>query len=662
MTDNTHFKEWFRQIPLPLVEEIWSHLREMLESGAIWPSQSAWCNTVVLVRKKDRGLWFSINFCHLNAHIKKDSYPLPRIQEVLESLVGAGHFLCLDLKLGFWQIKMEEAWKQYTTFIVDNFGFLECNHMPFGLCNAPATFQRLMQNCLSKLNLIYCLIYLDDIIVFSQMAEEHIHRLHVVFDWFREYNLKLKPSKCSLFKEEINYLAHWVSTEGVQPSDLNLRAIADCAPPQTYIEFQVFLSLIGHYQQFIKGFVHITQPLNGLLSGQGASRKLERVSLPEDALRAFDALKWACMSASVLAFADYTKEFLLETDASKEGLGVVLSQKQVDRQYHPVTYGSRALMAHEKNYHSTKLEFLALKWVVTEHFKEYLVYQPFLVRTDNNPLTYIMTTPNLNTTGHQWVWALARFNFLLEYQKGWDNTVADMLSWITTHLSLEAMQFILDGLSLGATHRAKGYDPVVVEGDYSLEKEVYVTAGWVLVEMYMTDWAKTKREDPILNAVLDWLEAWKKTDLKTLLGEHASSVDGWLVWRNCQNFVIHQKALYLCMTPKGESEDLMLFVVPRVHQVTTLNGHDQDAGHQGYTLSLLQECFWWPGMTSQMQQAIRNCTCCLQHKGGLPKAPLHPIMATGPLDLLHDDFTSIETTLEPNQSPRVTNVLVFQDH
>ena len=208
VTDDTPFKEQFRQIPLPLVEEVWNHLREMLESGAIWPSQSASCNVVVLVREKDRGLQFCVDFCHLNTHMKKDSYYLPRIQEALESLVGAGHFLCLDLKLGFWQIKMEEASKQYTAFTVGNFGFFECSHMPFGLCNVSVMFQRLMQNCLSKLNLIYCLIYLDDIIMFLQTVEEHLHRLHVVFDWFREYHLKLKPSKCSLFKEEINYLAH----------------------------------------------------------------------------------------------------------------------------------------------------------------------------------------------------------------------------------------------------------------------------------------------------------------------------------------------------------------------------------------------------------------------------------------------------------------------
>ena len=188
------------------------------------------------------------------------------------------------------------------------------------------------------------------------------------------------------------------------------------------MEICAYLSLVGHYQQFIKGFAWIAQPWNKHLVGEGA-RKTEWVSLSEDTLEAFQALKQACMSAPILAFAEYTKEFLHKTDASKEGLGVVLSQKQSDGQYHPVAYGSWALTAREKNYHSTKLELLALKWAISEHFKEYL-----LVRNDNNPLTYIMTTPSLDTTGHQWVGALAKFNFQLEYQKGWDNTIAKVLS------------------------------------------------------------------------------------------------------------------------------------------------------------------------------------------------------------------------------------------
>ena len=155
------------------------------------------------------------------------------------------------------------------------------------------------------------------------------------------------------------------------------------------------------------------------------------------------------MNSLVLAFADYTKDFLLEMDASKEGLVAVLSQKQGYGWFHPVAYGSWALSTHEKNYHSMKLEFLALKWAVTEHFKEYLLYQPFLVKTDNNPLTYIMSNPNLDATGHHWVSALAKYNFQLEYQKGRDNAVADALNRVTTRLPLEAIQAILDGVTIG---------------------------------------------------------------------------------------------------------------------------------------------------------------------------------------------------------------------
>ena len=162
-----------KEFPL-MVDEVHAHMKEMLEADAIHPRQCPLCNAVVLVYKKDGGLHFCIHFCKLNARTKKDFYPVPQIQEAIRSLVGAGCFSCLDLKVGFWQIAMDEASKQYTAFTVRNLGFFECEHMPFGLCNAPATFQRLMQNCLGELNLIYCLIYLGDVIVFSKMKEEHL--------------------------------------------------------------------------------------------------------------------------------------------------------------------------------------------------------------------------------------------------------------------------------------------------------------------------------------------------------------------------------------------------------------------------------------------------------------------------------------------------------
>ena len=193
------FREWFWHIPPPLLEEVCTSLWDMLEAGVIHPSQSLWCNAVVLVRKKDGTLHFCVDFRHLNAWTKKDSYPLPCIQEALESMAGSAHFSSMDFKSGFWQIKMASESQQYTAFMVGNLRFYEFTHMPCGLCNAPATFQCLMQNTLSELNLMCCMIYLDDVIIFGHTEEEHLEHLRMVFERFQEFNLKLKPSKCSFF-------------------------------------------------------------------------------------------------------------------------------------------------------------------------------------------------------------------------------------------------------------------------------------------------------------------------------------------------------------------------------------------------------------------------------------------------------------------------------
>ena len=195
LSDDEPFKECFRHIPLPLLEEVHASLRDMLQAGTIWPSQSPWCNAVVLVQKKDGSLQFCVDFRHLNMWTKKDLYPIPRIQEVLESLARAAHFSTMDFKSGFWQVRMALESQQYTAFTVGNLGFYEFTRMPFRLYNAPTTFQHLMQNTLGELNLTYCVIHVDDVIVFGCTEEEHLKHLRVVFECFREFNLKLKPSK-----------------------------------------------------------------------------------------------------------------------------------------------------------------------------------------------------------------------------------------------------------------------------------------------------------------------------------------------------------------------------------------------------------------------------------------------------------------------------------
>ena len=226
-------------------------------------------------------------------------------------------------------------------------GVYEFLRMPYGLCNAPATFQRLMQNCLRELNLTYACIYLDNMIVFSHTEEEHLHRLRVVFGRFLEHGLKLKPSKCHFLQDEITFLGHEISADGMRPGTANLKAIAEMAPPKTYTEIQHFTGMTGFFRWFIKGYSKIAKPLNDLLEGEASKLKNEELELMLEALQAFKDLK----KHHVLVFADFKKPFQLETDASGEGLGAVLLQESHNRQYHPVAYASRELKGGEPKYH-----------------------------------------------------------------------------------------------------------------------------------------------------------------------------------------------------------------------------------------------------------------------------------------------------------------------
>ena len=206
-----------------------------------------------------------VDFRCLNVWTKKDSYPVPCIQEALESMVGSAHFSSMDFKSGFWQMKIVLESQQYMAFMVGNLGFYEFTHMPFGLCNALVTFQCLMQNTLGELNLMYCRIYLDDVIIFGHMEEEHLEHLRIVFERFWEFNLKLKPSKCSFFQSEIIYLAHHILRRGILPSQDNMRAMEEFPMPETYTQVHTFCGLVRHYRRFIKGFTNIAHPLYDVL-------------------------------------------------------------------------------------------------------------------------------------------------------------------------------------------------------------------------------------------------------------------------------------------------------------------------------------------------------------------------------------------------------------
>ena len=238
---------------------------------------------------------------------------------------------------------MLEKSRQYTVFTVGSLGVYEFLWMLYGLCITPTTFHRLMQNCLGELNLTYALVYLDDVIVYSKMEEDHLRRLQAMFKHFHEHGLKLKPSKCSSLSKQITFLGHEISTDGMKPGTLNLKGIAKMAPLANYKEVQCFLGMTGFFWRFIKNYARIAKPLNDILEGEASKMKSKAVTLSPEALEAFEWLKICCMTAPVLAFADFEKEFQLETDTSSEGLGAVLSQKQPDGKWHPVAFGSHEL-------------------------------------------------------------------------------------------------------------------------------------------------------------------------------------------------------------------------------------------------------------------------------------------------------------------------------
>ena len=366
------FKERHTRIPPSQFEPLRKLLRNMEEVGTIRKSNSPWASSIVLVKKKDRDLRFCINLRKLNAGMVKDAYALPRIEETLDYLVGSKWFSALDLKSGYWQVELDEESKPLTAFTAGPLSFYECERMPFRAMNAPATFQRLMETYLGDLHLNCCLIYLDDIIVFAKTQEDAITRLGTVLQKLWEVGLKLQPSKCELFKTSLLYLGHVVSEDGIRTYPKKNEAVLKWPIPVTVTDVRSFLGLTNYYRRFIKGYAKIARSLTDLISGENADKKKAPVVWTSVCQEAFDQLKKLCTEAPVLAYPDFTKPSKLYIDACDKGLGAILYQEQADGKETPISFASRSLNIAESNYPAHKLEFLALKWAITNRFHEYL--------------------------------------------------------------------------------------------------------------------------------------------------------------------------------------------------------------------------------------------------------------------------------------------------
>ena len=416
-----------------------------------------------------------------------------------------------------------------------------------------------METCLGDLHLNRCLIYLDDIIVFAKTQEEAITRLGTVFQKLREAGLKLKPSKCELFKTSLLYLGHIVSEDGIRTDPKKIEDILQWPVPLTVTDVRSFLGLTNYYWRFLKGYAKIAKPLTTLISGENADKKKALVVWTSECQEAFEQLKKLCTEAPVLAYPDFTKPFKLHIDACNRGLGAILYQEQADGKEKPISFASRSLNKAESNYPTDKLEFLALKWAVTKRFHEYLYGNDFAVYTDNNPLTYILTTAKLDATRHRWVAALAAYNFTLNYRPGKANIDMDALSRIPWDRE-QTVEPETVGHLWGNVIAKAGCVMECYTGHTTTIPELVPKTE--LGKMSVTDWIAAQREEKGLRKVIELYEAKKLTKSHRGEGLNMGSPKEWGLWQNKSRLVMRQGLLYRKVKRPGENIACMQFVLP----------------------------------------------------------------------------------------------------
>ncbi|TPX51269.1 hypothetical protein SeLEV6574_g00360 [Synchytrium endobioticum] len=392
-----------------------------LGAGVIRPSRSPYASAIVLIPKKNTGeMRFCVDYRKLNQITKKDVYPLPRIDDAFDALGGSNYFSVFDLKSGYWQIPIAEADKEKTAF-TSHEGLFEYNVMPFGLTNAPATFQRLMDVVLSGLKWQSCLVYLDDIVVFSKTFTQHIDDIRRVFDRLKQHRLRLNGSKCHICCKQIIYLGHSITPDGIKADPAKLDAIRKFPIPQTVADLERFLGFSGYYRRFIENYAMIAAPLHDL------TKKAIPWSWTLEHQQAFDSLRDKLIADPVLALPDFSRDvkFKLQTDASDIGIGAVLCQEDACKRERVLAYASRKLTALELKWHTQEKEALAIVWAC-ETFRHYLVGDEFVVESDHSSLQWLQSA----TKGRlaRWALRLSEFDYQIRHKAGKKNANADALS------------------------------------------------------------------------------------------------------------------------------------------------------------------------------------------------------------------------------------------
>ena len=624
--DNASIKQHPYRTPIVQRDRIAQLIKQMEEQGIVRPSCSPWASPVVLVPKKDGSTRFCVDYRHLNTVTKKDVYPLPRIDDILDTLGRAKYFTTLDLSAGYWQVELDPESQAKTAF-TSHRGLYEFTRMPFGLCNAPATFQRLMQVVLAGLEWDCCFVYIDDILIASQSFEEHMHHLQLVFERLRQAGLRLKPKKCLFLRERVPYLGFVISKYGIQVDPSKTDKVKNFPTPTDPTSVRSFVGLASYYRRFVPRFAAIAAPLHRL------TKKDVKFEWSEECETAFCRLKSLLTEAPVLVYPRFGEgeHFLLETDASGIGLGAVLSQKQSDGKYHPVAYASRSLQPNEKNYPISELETLAIVWAV-KYFRAYLLGHPCTVLTDHAACVSLLNTPRPSAKLARWAMAIQEMDLMIKHRSGRSNAGADALSrhpCDTAHVS--AVVADPSGAGTAANGELFELSDATQQRLKDLSNLQQSCAELKCMYWYLTDGTLPEEEKLARKTVLE--------------GRHFDILDG----------VLHHE--------NPHSPGKWCLAVPVSLRVALLEDAHGGlfAGHLGEkrVYDRLRRSYWWPGMRSDVRKHCRSCLTCATRRGvgRATHPPLQPIPVGGPFHCVGVDILKLPLTYDGNQY-----VLVFLDY
>ncbi|BHF67842.1 hypothetical protein SprV_0301087100 [Sparganum proliferum] len=588
-----------RRVPVHFQKQLEKTIKDMLDKHVIRPSSSPWASPIVLVKKKDGSLRLCVDYRKLNAVTVKDSFPLPRIDTTLEALAGAACFSTLDLQSGYWQVEMAPEDRPKTAFSIPS-GLYEFETMPFGLANAPATFQRLMASVLRDLCPTACLVYLDDVIVHGSTVESHLDNLQTVFNRLQAVGLKLNPTKCCFLKKFVPFLGHIVSTEGVKTDPAKTEQIRSWPQPTSVTELRGFLGLASYYRRFIKDFAHIAAPLNRLTSKQNA------FNWSDECERSFEELKRRLISPPLLAFPNISESappFILDTDASDVAIGAVLSQQQTDGLEHPLIFASQTLTKPERNYSTTRKELLAVVTFVKK-FHHYLAGKQFILRTDHQALRWLENFKDPTGQLARWQADLLEYSYTVIHRAGKKHQNADALS-----------------------RRAQTPPPAAAYAPATA-----ITFG----TPDHSGWASAQASDPYISLIYDQLrQGAPKPSSEEMKGSSWEARCLWSAWNSLR---LCDGVLFLQYSPT----DPRRLVLPHDAIHPTLSRLHADLGHAGQarTDTAARQRFWCPNQRRIIQDICNTCPACAEVKNPNPtqRAPLQPIQAGYPNEVIGVDL------------------------